>query len=683
MKIKKKYISLLLTLCLVGGMIAIPANYASADSGSRSIVSGISGIDSMQAECIYFGTYEQSSDGTVLGYIDEPIKWRALSKEGEKLLLISDQILDMKPYYTSEEDITWENSTLRSWMNGETAGNFYADAFNILEQTAIAETEIENADNSEYGVPGGNNTKDKVFALSIDEAKTYFSDDASRIATNTAYAARRGDGVSPASEADWYYLRSPGCVESYAAHVTKRGIVDEVGHSLSGYTTGARPAFNINLDSVLFTSAANGGKAVSGKEGAITAIGSDYSGDEWKVTILDHARHGFVADALSTDENTWTVKYNGAKTGENEYISIMIADESGIYTHYGRIENIRNENQESGIVDIDLSGINMTGKSLYVFNEQYNGGASDDTKLTDYASQFIKIVPFTNITWSDFQKDDKTTEDQAFVKGAFAGNNYIANLKSDVCDLTGASIDKLNRTSFEANIIYTDCGDCIFYGGNDSNTGLQIGVTESGALSIEPLGLVIEPEESSFLNSEFTLGITTEYGDYDAGGTANDTQFGFFINGELYNNQYYLAKNKQLADNSVTLKFENKGILVRSISDTKEVVHNLANGNYTNLSFFENAHTIGDKLVSNISVLGLDTPGDMKVYDANNMQIGNLILYKEKDTHPDGMVDVRDLVAMKKVKGGVSLSTWSGTMAAYKTDFDVTVIIDAILDSVQ
>lgn len=680
MKTRKGYISMLLAICLVGGVITIPVTNASADSGSQSIMSGVSGIGSTQVDSIYFGTYEQSSDGTVLGYVDEPIKWRALSKEDGKLLLISDKILDMKPYYTSEVDITWENSTLRSWMNGLTEGSFYADAFNMLEREAIAETKIVNADNVEYEIDGGNDTNDKVFALSIEEANQYFSDNANRIATNTAYAARRGDGVSPAGEADWYYLRSPGCVASYAAHVTKRGVVDEVGHSLSSYTTGARPAFNMNLDSVLFTSAANGGKAVSGMDGALTEIGSDYSGVEWKVTILDDSRNEFVASALTASDTTWTVKYDGATTGENEYLSVMIVDESGNYTHYGRIKNVL---EESGTVDIDVSEINMTGKSLYVFNEQYNGGISDDTKLTDYASQFIEIVPLTNITWRDFQKDDKTTADQAFVKDAFADNSYIANLKSEICDSTGASIDKFNRTYFEANIIYTDCGDCIFYGGTDSDTGLQIGVTESGALLVEPLGLVLEPEVSSFLNNEITLGITTEYGDYDADGTADDTQFGFFINGKLYNNQYYRAIDKQLADNSVTIKVENKAILIRSVTDTKVIIHNLTDGNYTNISSFSNAYKIGEQLVSNINASGLDTPGDMRVCDVNGMQIGQLILYKEKDTHPDSMVDVRDLVAMKKVQSGVALSTWSGTMATYITDFDATVIIDSILNSMQ
>lgn len=263
MKTKKRFVGILLVLCLAGGMITLSATNVVADSEARAIMPGVSGIN-IQTECMYYGTYLQSSDGTVLGYVKEPIKWRTLSEKDEKLLLISDQNLDMKQYYTSEVAVTWENSTLRSWMNGTTEGNFYADAFSQLEQVAIAETEVVNEDNSEYGIEGGNNTIDKVFALSIDEAKQYFSSNATRIATNTAYAARRGDGVSEAGEADMYYLRSPGCLANRAAVVTASGKINEEGRGLELFTIGARPAFNLDLNSVLFTSVAVGGKSIRG-----------------------------------------------------------------------------------------------------------------------------------------------------------------------------------------------------------------------------------------------------------------------------------------------------------------------------------------------------------------------------------------------------------------------------------
>ncbi len=682
MKTKKRYVSLLLALCLVVGMNAISETNVVANSQDKAIMAGISGI-SAQTDCVYFGTYLQSSDGTVLGYVDEPIKWQTLSEENGKLLLVSEQNLDMKQYYTSESAITWENSTLRSWMNG----NFYADAFNLLEQEAVAETEVVNADNSEYDIEGGNNTIDKVFALSIDEAKEYFSDNTSRIATNTAYAARRGDGVNAAGEADMYYLRSPGCLTSRAAVVTASGKINEEGRGLSVFTIGARPAFNMDLNSVLFTSAAIGGKAANGMESGLTAIGTDYSGNEWKTTILDGSRDGFTAVALSTDDMTWTVKYEGAKTGQKEYLSAMLVDENGAYTHYGRLENLIEENQQSGTVEINVSGIDMTSKTLYVFNEQYNGGVNDDTKLTDYASEFVRIAPITQITWSDFEKGSKTTADQAFVKGAFDGDCYVANLKSTVCDLTGNPIEKLNATDFAVNIMYTACGDSICYGGTDSTTGVQISVTEDEKLSVEPLGLEIKPEEAkvtSFLNNEITLRITTKYGDYDGEGDTQDAQFGLYFDGNLYNNEYCYAYDTQLTENVLAVNVASKGILLRSVPNTKEAIHNLTNGNYMNISSdFANAHTVGEYLVSDIVSAGLGMPGDFLVCDTQDKQIGKVIVYNEKDTHPDGEVDVKDLVAMKKVKSGLALSTWSGTMGAYATDFDGTVIVDTLLDQAQ
>ena len=98
MKTKKRYVGVLLALCLVVGMITISKNNVIASDQDKAIMAGISGI-SVQMDCVYFGTYLQSSDGTVLGYVDEPIKWQTLSEENGKLLLVSDQNLDMKQYY--------------------------------------------------------------------------------------------------------------------------------------------------------------------------------------------------------------------------------------------------------------------------------------------------------------------------------------------------------------------------------------------------------------------------------------------------------------------------------------------------------------------------------------------------------------------------------------------------------
>ncbi|MBE6966734.1 MAG: hypothetical protein E7441_11960, partial [Ruminococcaceae bacterium] len=188
------------------------------DSGTAANISG------GQASSIYFGTYQQSSLGNTeptegaqgVGWMKsdtatkneqgpyykiEPIKWHVLSNADRKLFLLSDQTLDTFNYHDKNENVTWETSTMRSWLNGYaasfntggdsgidyTSDNFLNTAFSAKDQTAIADTTVVNDDNPDYQTEGGNNTTDKVFLLSIEEARntSYFANDNSRIGINT------------------------------------------------------------------------------------------------------------------------------------------------------------------------------------------------------------------------------------------------------------------------------------------------------------------------------------------------------------------------------------------------------------------------------------------------------------------------------------------------------------------
>ena len=147
-----------------------------------------------------------------------------------------------------------------------TSDNFIGAAFSEKEQKAIAETEVVNDDNPTYGTEGGDNTNDKIFLLSIAEANndSYFADNNSRIATNTAYVAgggKIGDGMLGVGEADNWWLRSPGIDDDVAAYVNDNGGVRSFGPNVDFVITAVRPAFNLDLTSVLFTSAAAGGKS--------------------------------------------------------------------------------------------------------------------------------------------------------------------------------------------------------------------------------------------------------------------------------------------------------------------------------------------------------------------------------------------------------------------------------------
>ena len=190
-------------------------------------------------ETIEFGNYPQEEDGT-----EKPIKWIVMKNEGNQVLLLSKYVLDTKPYYEEVDEVTWETSDIRQWLNNE----FYTTAFNKAEKAKIQTSLIKNEDNSENGTSGGNDTEDKVFLLSEKEAETLFSNDEERIAKATEYAEKSGVYVNEEKAVLWW-LRSPGCSRDYAAEVSYYGWINRSGCDVNSYDVGVRPALHLNLQS--------------------------------------------------------------------------------------------------------------------------------------------------------------------------------------------------------------------------------------------------------------------------------------------------------------------------------------------------------------------------------------------------------------------------------------------------
>ena len=454
------------------------------DSGTAANIGG------GQADNIYFGTYKQSSDGNS-GYNIDPIKWRVLENAGGQLFLLSDQNLDVFQYHVDYESVTWATSTMRSWLNGYdashntggdsgidyTSDNFIGTAFSAKEQAAIADTEVFNDDNPTNGTEGGNNTTDQIFLLSIAEAQnsSYFADNSSRIATNTAYVAGGGkldsSYMNGVGEANYWWLRSPGGDDRLAAHVYGLGGVGSFGNGVSLDGDAVRPAFNLDLTSVLFTSAAAGGKSASGMDSGLTAVG-DYDGSEWKLTLLDETREFAVTETevSGISGGTVTLNYTGTTTGTNEYISVILADENGAQ-YYGRVAQ---PTDTDGTVEITIpSGLADGTYTLYVFSEQYNGGEQDDTKLTDYASAFETVALTVSsdttaptLTPGSATRDSETAATVKFTSDE-AGEYYYAVVESGdtaptidttvagtSCDTTEQTISLTNLSGAGAKDIY-------------------------------------------------------------------------------------------------------------------------------------------------------------------------------------------------------------------------------------
>lgn len=177
----------------------------------------------------------------------EPIKWRVLHYENSEAFLLADAILDSQPYHSENEEIDWEKSSIRAWLNNE----FINKAFSNEENKAINTVELINKDNSKYGTQGGKNTSDKLFLLSLsevdetEESKEYgFWDKKTRKCKNDNFS----------EETYFWWLRSPGNSGHDAAGVYYYGWVFGYGYDVQEPAGGIRPALYLNLSSSDFFS---------------------------------------------------------------------------------------------------------------------------------------------------------------------------------------------------------------------------------------------------------------------------------------------------------------------------------------------------------------------------------------------------------------------------------------------
>ena len=252
----------------------------------------------------------------------------------------------------------------------KTAIDALAEKLTTEENTAVKKRTLTS------GSYNGENT-DCVAGEQVDNAVFWPLSTAEAFAVNQDL--RIVDPEHPSWASSYWWLRSPGYSDHDAATVNGDGSVVYSGNAISSWWC-VRPAFNLNSSSVLFTSAAVGGKP----DGGLTPI-SKYTGNEWKLTLKDSNRNFAVTETTVSGDpgDTVTLHYTGATAGINEYISVILADNSGAQ-YYGRVAQPTAEN---GTVEIKIpSGLAPGSYTLKVFSEQCN-----DDKKTDYASDFVDI----------------------------------------------------------------------------------------------------------------------------------------------------------------------------------------------------------------------------------------------------------------------------------------------------
>ena len=322
-------------------------------------------VNTVSAPTVYFGKNQEN----------KPAAWRVIGYDGSgvagaqgDMTLLAAGAMGVIPF----ADIILYNEYAPS--NLKTAIDALAEKLTTEENAAVKKRALTS------GSYNGENT-DCVAGGQVDNAVFWPLSTKEAIAVNNDLRAL--DPAHPNWVTSSWWLRSPGSKTFYVAIVSSDGSVQYSGFSIrkkNNHRT-VRPAFNLNLNSVLFASAAVGGKP----DGGLTAV-PEYSGNEWKLTLLDSSRSFAVTKktAVAAPDDTVTLNYKGATTGINEYISAIIADSSGAQ-YYGRVAQ---PTAESGTVEIKIPSDLAPGSyTLKVFSEQYNG---DDN--TDYASNFTDIA---------------------------------------------------------------------------------------------------------------------------------------------------------------------------------------------------------------------------------------------------------------------------------------------------
>lgn len=187
-------------------------------------------------DIIYFGNYEQDNK-TANG--KEEIEWRVLEKDQDgNMLVVSRYALDCRHYHNSPQQVTWETSDIRQWLNND----FISAAFSKAQKKNIKTVTLENRDNTDYNTNGGNDTKDKVFLLSIDEAKAYLPSTVERVCVATKYAESQGSQLESLTRSCRWWLRSPGSTLYTASFVKVDGFILQLGTPVSVEKRSVRPA---------------------------------------------------------------------------------------------------------------------------------------------------------------------------------------------------------------------------------------------------------------------------------------------------------------------------------------------------------------------------------------------------------------------------------------------------------
>ncbi len=358
------------------------------------------------------------------------IAWRVIGTKEEGLsspagtvpLLTAGNIAQSKIDDTGNDSNVYSGSTLQAAVNA------IADGLSTVEQAAITKRTLTS------GSYDGANT-DCVAGDAVADALLWPL--STKEADNVDETLRIVDPEHMELDSNSWWLRSPGGDDDFAAYVQPVGNISYTGVVVSG-TRGVRPAFFLNMSSVLLASDTDGGKTSA--DGAIAAVPASNT-DEWKLTLHDESRDGFTVTGTATDAvkgGTLSLYYNGAVTGEKEHVSVLVCNSDGTQVlAYGSTAALTDAGKAKGWAEWTLPADLGAGTyQLYVFSEKKNGEHESDLSSAFRPVTLTVTLPKESKPNAAFSA---TGYDTGTLTNVSAGMKYKIN-KGAWHDITGDSV---------------------------------------------------------------------------------------------------------------------------------------------------------------------------------------------------------------------------------------------------
>ena len=305
---------------------------------------------------IFFGAYPQSS--TNYDAV-EPIKWVVLDKNDKEVYLMADRILDWNIKFndTMRGDISFENSTIRTWLNND----FYNKAFQYDgEKEAIVLKEITSVGYFDHKVT----SKDYIYMMTADEWKYHRYWRNHWMSTTKTNYSKSKDWTNR----NWYWTRTMFWRHQVLVDVGDNEITQTVSHINPAINTsgiGVRPVFTASVSAPIFNAVeSNITWNLGGREFLDDSTWKEYTkykeGFPILLPVADNFKDSHVNEAVE-----WTIKDSDGNI-VCTYATELPADLTG------DIELVATFGEEHNIIwDMGGGHVTVATRSTFIHNFGY------------------------------------------------------------------------------------------------------------------------------------------------------------------------------------------------------------------------------------------------------------------------------------------------------------------------